>query len=79
LEELGEVFLGDDVIDDTGQHLSLARGEEWDGRLKPAAEERQGILTGRLADYAQIENLTGCPTAAQALNVELPFPLPGAK
>ena len=76
LEGLGGVFLGDDVIDDTGQHLSLARGLEWDGNLKPAAEERRRMLAERLADYAQIENLKACPTPSAVLTMAMPFPNP---
>jgi hypothetical protein len=71
LEILGEVFLGSDVLDHRGQRLAAASSEDWNGRLKSAAEGRQSILESRLADYAQLKNLTGCPTAPEAFKASI--------
>lgn len=71
LEMLGEVFLGSDVLDHRGQHLAAASSEDWQGRLKAAAEGRERILESRLADYAQLQNLTRCPTASAAFKTSI--------
>lgn len=74
LEAVGQVDLGTDVLDDSGQVLSLAWGYEWNGQLQSAARQRQVILTDRLADYAELNNLQRCPSAQEAVEMELPVP-----
>jgi hypothetical protein len=76
LEALGDTFREDNVLDDTGLHLSLAWSQDWNGELRPAAEERQRILTERLHHYAELEHLNKCPAPPEAVNLELPVPQP---
>lgn len=71
LETLGPIFLGEEVLDDTGQKLSLAWGEEWEGRLRAAALIRQDVLANRLASYARLQNLQQCPAPEEAAHAEL--------
>ena len=77
LEELGDVFLGQDVVDDTGLALSAAWAEDWQGHLQSAAQGRRSILALRLADYAQMQNLKGCPSPAESERKLLDAPAPG--
>lgn len=73
LEALGQVPVSSGVIDDRGQRLSFAWSEEWHGRLQSAAEVRQKILSSLLEDYAHINNLQGCPSPADAAEMDLPL------
>lgn len=73
LEALGQVFQGDDVLDDTGQRLSLAWGEEWNGRLQTAAQVRASMLEERLTAYSTLQNLRNCPTPTESISMELPL------
>ena len=77
LEELGDVFLGSDVNDDTGLALEVAWAEDWQGHLQAAAQERRGMLMERLTDYAQIENLKGCPSPSESERMLVSAPAPG--
>ena len=77
LEELGDVFLGNDVDDDTGLALAGAWAKDWQGDLQSAAQGRRGILMERLTDYAQIENLKGCPSPSQSERMLADAPAPG--
>ncbi len=79
LEVLGDVSLGDDVLDHSGQKLSFAWGEEWEGRLEPAAEVRQRILAQRLTNYAKLQNLERCPTPQEAAKMDLPAPIAASR
>ena len=48
LETLGTAYLTDDMTDDTGMHLALARSQESKGRFRQAAASKRAILTERL-------------------------------
>jgi len=73
LESLGDVFLGSDVLDDSGQRLSAAASAEWDEKLEVAARLRQSTLADRLSHYAQLQNLRKCPTPTQSATMDLPL------
>ena len=51
IEELGYAYLGDDVLDDSGLHLSLADYQQMHGQFELAVKQRQRVLSGRLDQF----------------------------
>lgn len=68
--ELSDVWLGSDVIDDSGLFLAGAWSEEWEGDQKGAAIRRHAILSDRLKSYVEVENLGPCPSPADGLSLD---------
>lgn len=67
---LGDVWLGSDVLDDSGLFLAGAWSEEWNGDQERAAVRRHDILSNRLKSYVELENLSSCPSPADGPSLD---------